>query len=200
MFKTEQKFPARVRRNCSVEAAMRTFEREGVLADCWVAGRVVGILEDGFVLQDATRRLEINNYELIINNDGVPLGRNVDIEVGDIVEVLLFGERVVVNGKSTVVFSAREVCVLVECASDFYIRKEDPNYLKMVIDLRLKDFLLQRAKILQGIRDWFWDKGFLEVETPALVKLPGMEPYLDVFKTEFAGLALQGQKPEKEDL
>lgn len=190
MFKSLQQFPARTNRNSSIEEAMRSFERESILKSCWVAGRIVGLIEEGFVLQDASSRIEIINSKSEI----------INFDVGDIAEVLLDGEWETVNGKRMPVYSAKNLQVLVKCASDFYIRKEDPNYLKSVIDLRLKDFLEQRGKVLKAVRDWFWSKGFLEVETPIAVRLPGMEPHLDVLKTQFTGLALEGQKPQSEDL
>ncbi len=40
-----------------------------------------------------------------------------------------------------------------------------------------------RSRIVDLIRGFFKNKGFLEVETPILVKSPGMEPYLDPFST-----------------
>jgi len=46
------------------------------------------------------------------------------------------------------------------------------------------DMLHQRALILKAIRDFFWENDFLEVETPQLVPLPSMEPYLEVFETQ----------------
>ena len=42
----------------------------------------------------------------------------------------------------------------------------------------------QRAIIIDAIRAFFKKEGFLEVDTPCLVNLPGMEPYLDPLKTE----------------
>ncbi|MBU0732124.1 EF-P lysine aminoacylase GenX [Patescibacteria group bacterium] len=42
----------------------------------------------------------------------------------------------------------------------------------------------QRADIIDAIRAFFKNEGFLEVDTPCLVDLPGMEPYLDPLKTE----------------
>lgn len=45
--------------------------------------------------------------------------------------------------------------------------------------------LRKRAEIIQTIRRFFIENGFLEVETPALVSSPGMEPYLNAFETEF---------------
>lgn len=48
----------------------------------------------------------------------------------------------------------------------------------------LPSMLTKRAAVTKAIRDFFWQQGFLEVETPQLVKLPSMEPYLEVFETE----------------
>jgi len=47
---------------------------------------------------------------------------------------------------------------------------------------RNKDHLQARADILHHIREFFWQKGFQEVETPLLVRLPGQEPYLSPIK------------------
>lgn len=44
--------------------------------------------------------------------------------------------------------------------------------------------LKQRAVIVQAIRDFFRRSGFWEAETPQLVPLPSMEPYLEVFETQ----------------
>ncbi|MBF8280397.1 MAG: EF-P lysine aminoacylase GenX [Candidatus Magasanikbacteria bacterium] len=46
-----------------------------------------------------------------------------------------------------------------------------------------RDILKKRAKIISAIRDFFNIRDFLEVETPTLVKCPGMEPYLNPFET-----------------
>ena len=40
-----------------------------------------------------------------------------------------------------------------------------------------------RAETLTGIRSYFGREGFLEVETPVLVRCPGMEPHLTAFET-----------------
>jgi len=41
-----------------------------------------------------------------------------------------------------------------------------------------KGILEMRSDILKTIREFFWERNFLEVETPHIVKLPGQEPYL----------------------
>jgi lysyl-tRNA synthetase class 2 len=53
------------------------------------------------------------------------------------------------------------------------------------------EFAQKRAAILALIRKFFAARNFLEVDTPLLVRLPGMEPYLDPFKTEFVGMDLR---------
>lgn len=52
----------------------------------------------------------------------------------------------------------------------------------MAADLKtLKD----RAQIIAAIRRFFASRDFIEVETPALVPSPGMEPHLLAFRTEY---------------
>lgn len=48
---------------------------------------------------------------------------------------------------------------------------------------KLRQNLIARDFIIRKIRQWFYNEGFVEVETPALIKLPGIEPYLNPFKT-----------------
>lgn len=36
----------------------------------------------------------------------------------------------------------------------------------------------QRFAITRAVREWFWQQGFTEVETPLILRLPGQEPYL----------------------
>ena len=50
-----------------------------------------------------------------------------------------------------------------------------------------RPLLRQRGRILAAIRAWFAGEGFVEVETPALVASPGIEPYLNAFATEIQG-------------
>ena len=45
--------------------------------------------------------------------------------------------------------------------------------------------LRKRAKIIAGIRRFFDEKGFVEVETPLMVPQPGMEPHLEAFQTVY---------------
>ena len=51
---------------------------------------------------------------------------------------------------------------------------------------RRRALLETRARIMVGLRQWFHQAGFLEVETPALQVSPGMETHLQPFSTELA--------------
>lgn len=45
-----------------------------------------------------------------------------------------------------------------------------------------KELLELRFEITRVIREFFWQEGFLEVETPLILRLPGQEPYLNPMK------------------
>ncbi|MBM9547570.1 elongation factor P--(R)-beta-lysine ligase [Leptospira sp. 201903074] len=45
-----------------------------------------------------------------------------------------------------------------------------------------KDTLIFRSKIIRKVREILWRDGFLEVDTPTLKPIVGMEPYLDPFE------------------
>lgn len=60
--------------------------------------------------------------------------------------------------------------------------KRSPAWRPDRFDAR-KPFLLARVRILNAVRQWFQDEGFLEVDTPALQVSPGMEPTLKPFET-----------------
>lgn len=167
------KFPARTRRNCRALSVRESFEQSLLQAEkqVWLGGRIVGILDDGLVLQDESGRVDVRWSE--------------KVRVGDIVEVRVEGAREVVDGKEVEVVRGVELAVLVPCSDDFFIQPSDANYRRTVIDRTLMGKMQERARVLASIRKFFEREGFLEVETPSVVKLPGMEPYLDVFQTEF---------------
>jgi len=47
----------------------------------------------------------------------------------------------------------------------------------------IKEKLLKSMMIRRLIREWFFEEGFVEVETPAMVRFPGQEPYLNPLQT-----------------
>lgn len=56
------------------------------------------------------------------------------------------------------------------------------NWLVLKKEKHRRERFFLRAKILSLIREFFCKENFLEVETPSLVRLPGMEPHLDPIK------------------
>ncbi len=66
------------------------------------------------------------------------------------------------------------------------------NWIQLRDDPRLRRNLESRAEILAGIRSFFAQEGFLEIDPPALVPLPGMEPHLVPFSSD-----LLDQKAER---
>jgi lysyl-tRNA synthetase class 2 len=48
-----------------------------------------------------------------------------------------------------------------------------------------KNILERRALLIRGIREFFWQQDFLDVETPLLLARPGQEPYLSPMKVLF---------------
>lgn len=159
-------YPGRSFRTVMVSGLInkRALPNEAVLC-----GRVIGIVDEGenqgFVFQDDSGRLLILS-ELLPN-------------IGDIIQVKV---EDVDGGKYKV---AGQVEVLASCEEFFVSTQESPNYKKIVVDEHLRDRIAKRSQIISEIRRFFMENGFLETDTPCLVKYPGMEPYLDVFKTKF---------------
>jgi len=46
------------------------------------------------------------------------------------------------------------------------------------------DFIRARSEVVKQVRRWFDDQGYLELQTPRLVGLPGQEPYLEPMWSE----------------
>jgi lysyl-tRNA synthetase class 2 len=51
---------------------------------------------------------------------------------------------------------------------------------------KIKDIQIKRAQILDLIRDFFKKRGFLEVQTPILIKNVDTAPYIEPFKVQFS--------------
>ncbi|MCZ8343767.1 MAG: elongation factor P--(R)-beta-lysine ligase [Leptospira sp.] len=45
-----------------------------------------------------------------------------------------------------------------------------------------KEIVIFRSAVIKASRNYFWELGFLEVDTPCLKPIVGMEPYLDPFE------------------
>jgi lysyl-tRNA synthetase class 2 len=63
-------------------------------------------------------------------------------------------------------------------------RITDPTWRRVREGRQPIEPLLARERVVDGIRAFFKARGFNEVETPLLVRHPGMEPHLEVFESE----------------
>lgn len=59
------------------------------------------------------------------------------------------------------------------------------NWQELKDNSRLREIFNLRIEILRLIREFFWQKGFKEVETPVALKYPGQEPYLNPVPVDF---------------
>ncbi len=59
-----------------------------------------------------------------------------------------------------------------------------PTWQRIHDDPALLPRYLMRERVIRAIRAFFYAQDFHEVETPLLVPVPSMEPYLEVFETE----------------
>ncbi len=160
-------YPAR----CHAKTPVSTILEPGALEECWAAGRIRGIrTQDGgrsIVLSDLTGSLRIR-----VRPEGISgAGRKVlgFIRPGDIIEArgrLSEGE-----------FLADEVRLLAAGAEP---EGAGAAGIPAAGTLRL------RASLLKAVRGFFDSRGFLEVETPALLAAPDPAPHLDSFVTEYA--------------
>jgi elongation factor P--(R)-beta-lysine ligase len=58
------------------------------------------------------------------------------------------------------------------------------NWQRLKIDPAYRARMEERSRIVNAVRAFFASEGFLEVETPTVVALPGMEPHLEPLRTE----------------
>lgn len=182
------KFPGSAKRSAMIAELLKGSDIAG---KCVLNGRVIGLLDGegwlgaadlvgvrGFILEDFSGKI-------VIESEDLP-------KVGVILEVEVWKTDA---GKWKKVGQAR---ILADCEDFFISPISSPNYQRMIIDQKLKENLLMRGKVMGAIREFFQAREFVEVDTPCLVKLPGMEPYLDVFKTRLEADFAADQKVNEE--
>jgi lysyl-tRNA synthetase class 2 len=127
-----------------------------------IAGRVLVTDETGFTLSDAGGQIRCRAEA------PPPLGAIVEAE-GRLLES---------------VFEVSAWRMLAPWLPAPDVPGDPPNWRRAAFDADRRETLLMRSAAVRAIREFFWGNGFVEVETPTLVALPGMEPYLNPFQTE----------------
>ncbi len=122
--------------------------------------------------------------QLYFNRDDLPEGYYNDVvkklfEVGDIIEAKGYP---FVTGTGELTLHCLEVNMVTKAISPLPEKfhgiqdqeiKYRQRYLDMIMDAKVKERFILRSKIVSGIRRFFEDKGFLEVETPMMHPIPG---------------------------
>lgn len=164
-------------------------KQEVVIAGRMMSRRIMG-KASFFELQDSTGRIQV-----YVSRDDISSGENSTeyntvfkklMDIGDIVGVKGFVFRTQ-TGEISV--HAKELIMLSKSLHPLPIVKEkdgkvfdaftDPEqryrqrYLDLIVNPQVKDVFVRRTKMMNAIRTFFNDKGYLEVETPVLQAIPG---------------------------
>jgi lysyl-tRNA synthetase class 2 len=160
-----------------------------------IAGRIMGVRDMGkacFVsLQDATGRIQ-----LYIRRDDICTGEDKTIfdllfkkhsDIGDIIGVTGYGFITKVGEISIHVTSFKMLCkslhplpvVKRDEQGNAFDEVTDPEfryrqrYVDLIINPQVKDTFIKRTKMVNTIRNFYNEKGYLEVDTPVLQPIPG---------------------------
>ena len=186
---------ARFEVNASAREIAEQFDPEkGNFQQVSIAGRIMSRRIMGsasfFELQDATGRIQVYIRRDDICPEGDPTLYNTVfkklLDIGDFIGVEGFafhtntGELSVHCQKFTVLSkSVRPLPVVKQKDGQTFDALTDPEvryrqrYLDLVVNPHVKDTFIKRAKIMQTMRDFFNERGYLEVETPILQPIPG---------------------------
>jgi len=97
---------------------------------------------------------------------------------GDIVEIVLNRQ----DGKFVVQTLRRLVPTQVDWPA---LHPETTNWKRAIISEEQKSLLEKRSQLIQQIRAFFLERGFLEIDAPTLINYPGQEPHLEPFVTTY---------------
>ncbi len=148
--------------------------------NCTVAGRIIALRSFGKAtfahIQDSTGKIQVYFRKDILDDKYTMLK---DVDIGDIVGI---------NGR---LFRTRTNELTIE-VKDFYLlckslrplpekwhglrdieTRYRQRYLDLIVNPQVKDVFLQRSRLIKAIRDFFDERGFIEVETPMMHQIPG---------------------------
>jgi len=160
-----------------------------------VAGRLMSRRIQGKAsfaeLQDSTGRIQVYfNRDEICTADDKTLYNDVYkklLDIGDIIGIEgdLFttqvGEKTIMVKKFTMLSKSLRPLPLPkkDAEGKVYDEFNDPElryrqrYVDLVVNPKVKETFIKRTKITNSIREFYNDKGYLEVETPILQPIPG---------------------------
>lgn len=157
--------------------------REGLESkgrQCALAGRIISYRDFGKTafahVQDATGRIQVYfSKEVITGNQDI--FKNLDI--GDIIGVTgpLFRTKtneltVQVQGVTLLCKSLRPLPEKWHGLKDIETRCRQ-RYVDLIVNPHVKELFSRRSKLIKAIRNYFDERGFIEVETPMMHQIPG---------------------------
>jgi lysyl-tRNA synthetase class 2 len=148
--------------------------------ECAIAGRIVSFRDFGKTafahIQDGTGKTQVYFSKDIITVDK-DLFKSLDI--GDIIGVngVLFRTRtneLTVQAKSYVILckSLRPLPEKWHGLKDIETRCRQ-RYVDLIVNPHVRELFSKRSKLIKTIRNFFDDRGFIEVETPMMHQIPG---------------------------
>lgn len=176
-------YPAKSERELSLKDAVDNFEKlESSKEIKWISGRIMSMRGQGAIifvtLYDGTANFQALLKKDILGDEKFDFFNEV-VDIGDFVEVqgTFFvtkrGEKTV-EAKDWKMLS-KSLRPLPEKWAGIVDTEERwrKRYLELVSDKTVYDRFVLRTKIIQTIRKYFDDKGFLEIETPILKNKAG---------------------------
>ncbi|TDS11960.1 lysyl-tRNA synthetase class II [Maribacter caenipelagi] len=186
-------YPAALYPLNSTSASIKTNYEEG--KQVIVAGRLMSRRIQGKAsfaeLQDSTGRIQVYfNRDEICTGEDKTLYNDVYkklLDIGDIIGIEgdLFttqvGEKTIMVKKFTMLSKSLRPLPLPkkDAEGNVYDEFNDPElryrqrYVDLVVNPKVKETFIKRTKITNSIREFYNDKGYLEVETPILQPIPG---------------------------
>ncbi|MDB5083466.1 MAG: lysyl-tRNA synthetase [Bacilli bacterium] len=146
-----------------------------------IAGRIMLLRDQGKAafahLQDMTGRIQIYIRQDIIGEDAYKVWKL--LEMGDIVGATgtIFktktGETTLkVVGLTLLTKALKPLPEKYHGLTDVEVRYRQ-RYVDLIVNPEVRDTFIKRSKIVQGVRRWLDERGFLEVETPTMHVIPG---------------------------
>jgi lysyl-tRNA synthetase class 2 len=155
-------------------------ELEAKKEECTLAGRIISFRNFGKTafahIQDATGRIQIYISKDFITSQK-DLFKNLDI--GDIIGVngTLFRTRtdeltVEVKDLTMLCKSLRPLPEKWHGLKDIETRCRQ-RYVDLIVNPHVKELFSKRSKLIKAVRNFFDERGFIEVETPMMHQIPG---------------------------
>jgi lysyl-tRNA synthetase class 2 len=147
---------------------------------CTLAGRIISYRDFGKTafahIQDATARIQVYfSKDIITGNPDI--FKNLDI--GDIIGISgpLFRTKtneltVQVQGITLLSKSLRPLPEKWHGLKDIETRCRQ-RYVDLIVNPHVKELFSKRSRLIKAIRNYFDDRGFIEVETPMMHQIPG---------------------------